>query len=300
MLIALGRFELPSQGPEPYARNCMLDHYTTGLLILIIKAYFINFLDMLKCMEEKIKNIIKKIIDKKYIYLASSGSEAIKHLANLLKYKTFLIQDQCALPEYRNADSYNEVKTNYGIIDLKDLNSKCQNKILIINGLNHYFAEQPISEIVDLCKGKNCFVVNDVSGSFGLNSARLGDYTLCNFGSDDTINLGYGGFLASNTELNVAEDFDKGKLDELYEKLTNLDARSKYLYWINEKVKKDLNSFEIIHKDKRGVNVLIKFYAENEKKKIMKYCEKNQLDATLNPKYIKSTGNMVAININKK
>ena len=251
-------------------------------------------------MEDKIKTIIKNLVEKKHVYLLSSGSAALKHITNLLKFKTFLIQDQCWLPEYRDVNTYHEVKTNHGIIDLKDLEVKCQNKILIVNSLSNFVAEQPMEEIMEICKRKNCFAINDVSGSIGLSSARYGDYAACDFGKTGIINLSYGGFLASNTDLNVKEDFNKNKLNELHEKLTDIEDRMKYLYWINEKVKKDLNMFEILHKDKKGINILLRFDSEGEKDKIIKYCEKNQLEYELKPKYIKMHDNIIVVETNKK
>jgi len=251
-------------------------------------------------MEEKVKAVIGNLVGKKHVYLLNSGKEAMSQIADLFRYKEFVIQDQCYSLLHRAVDSYTDVKTNFGLIELKDLLRKCNNKILIVNGLSGYFAEQPNSEIIEICKDKNCFILNDVTGSIGLNSARLGNYAFCQFDKESPINLGFGAFIASNTELRINEDFDKSKLPDLHDRLVNLDNRLKYLYWISDKVKKDLNVFDILHKDKRGINVLVKFDAQSEKESLIKYCERHQLGYTLNPKYIKQSENLISIDINKK
>jgi len=185
-------------------------------------------------------------------------------------------------------------------IDMKDLISKCQNKILLLNGMASSFAEQPVSLLLDVCKEKNCSIINDVSTSLNLSSARLGEYSLCSLDKSSFINLGYGAFFASNAELNLAENFDKSKINDLNEKLSAMDSRVKYLSWANAKVKVDLNSFEILHRDKRSISILIRFDTLMEKRRLVSYCEKSQLPYEIAPKYLKSNPNLIAIEIIKK
>ncbi len=251
-------------------------------------------------MEEKVKAIIGNLVDKKHVYLFASGKEAMLQMADLFRYKGFLVQDQCYSILHRIVDAYTDIKTNFGLIEMKDLLYKCNNRILIVNGLSGYFAPQPSHEIIDLCKEKNCFVLNDVTGSIGLNAARLGNYAFCSFDADSPINLGFGAFMASNTELKVIETFEKARMADLHDKMVNLDKRLRYLYWINEKVKKDLNMYNIIHKDKKGINILVRFDATEEKESLINYCQRNQLSYTLYPKYIRQREYFISIDINKK
>jgi|SRR3989344_6305645 len=251
-------------------------------------------------MQPNPKLIIGSMVDKKHIYLFSSIEEAMRQISNIFKYKTFIIPDQCCPNYYKIPESYNELKTIYGIIDMKDLISKCQNKILLLNGMASSFAEQPVSLLLDVCKEKNCSIINDVSTSLNLSSARLGEYSLCSLDKSSFINLGYGAFFASNAELNLAENFDKSKINDLNEKLSAMDSRVKYLSWANAKVKVDLNSFEILHRDKRSISILIRFDTLMEKRRLVSYCEKSQLPYEIAPKYLKSNPNLIAIEIIKK
>ena len=43
----------------------------------------------------------------------------------------------------------------------------------------------------------------------------------------------------------------------------------------NKKIKQDLKDFEIIHKNKKGINVLVRFKDEKERNKLINYCETN-------------------------
>lgn len=251
-------------------------------------------------MDDKAKIILKLMLEKKHVYLFSSMEEAMKQVANTFKYKTFLIPDQCYHSSYRLAESYNELKTIYGIVDTKDLIGKCQNKILIVNGMASYLAEQAIDAFLEICKEKNCIIINDVSGTLTMHSARLGDFALGGFENGSLLNLGYGAFFASNSELNPTENFDKSKLTELYEGLIDLDNRIKYLAWLNNKVKTSLKGYELIHKDRRSINLLVRFDSLMEKRKIVAYCDKNQLPYTLSPKYLKSNPNLISIDLIKK
>jgi len=251
-------------------------------------------------MDDKAKIILKLMLEKKHVYLFNSMEEAMKQIANIFKYKTFLIPDQCYHPSYRLAESYNELKTIYGIVDTKDLISKCQNKMLIVNGMASYLAEQSIDVSLEICKEKNCIIINDVSGTLTMHSARLGDFAIGSFDKESLLNLGYGAFFASNSELNLIENFDKSKLTELYEKFTELDNRVKYLAWLNNKVKTSLKGYELMHKDRRGINLLVRFDSLMEKRKIIKYCDKNQLPYTVSPKYLKSNPNLISIDLVKK
>lgn len=251
-------------------------------------------------MQDKAKIMLLSLIDKRHIYLFSSLDEAMKQLANLFKYKSFLVPDQCCPNSYKLVDSYNEVRTSYGIIELKDFMGKCQNKILVVNGMSYNFAEQPIHLFMDVCKEKNCLIVNDVSSTLNMSSSRLGDYSIGSFDKESLANLGYGAFIGSNAELKSAENFDKSRLNELYEKLMEIDSRVKYLSWLNSKVKSDLMSFDIVHRSRRSFNLMVKFDSLIEKRKLVDYCEKNQLPYEIAPKYLKSNPNILAIEITKK
>ena len=250
-------------------------------------------------MENRVKDILKKLTNKKNIYLVSRGNKAIKEVLKLID-KEVLIQDQGGWLTYKQfPKKFIELKTDYGIIDLEDLKNKAKNKVLLINSLTGYFAEQPMKEIERVCKEKNCLIINDVSGSIGLDIAKIGDIILGSFGEWKIISINYGGFIASDKKYNIEEDFDKNKFNLLYKELKNINERLKFLYDLNKKVKEDLKEFNILHKNKRGINVIVKYKNNLEKEKLIKYCNKNNFQYTLCPRYIRVNCEAISIEIKR-
>lgn len=250
---------------------------------------------------------LKQLFGKERIKLAESGDHAIlsvlKHLKKSGKEK-LLIQDQGGWLTYRDYAKKTgfqilELKTDYGIIDLNDLREKADEKsALMINSLAGYFAEQPMEEICNICTDKNCIVVNDASGSVGTELSCYGDIIICSFGKDKPINLHYGGCIAFSGGQFEAS-FDRAKTKELNDELDKLFVR--LLEWdrINKKIKEELKDFEIIHRNKRGINVVVKFRNEKEKEKITGYCKENNYEYTLCPRYMRVNTDAVSIEVKK-
>ena len=67
-------------------------------------------------------------------------------------------------------------------------------------------------------------------------------------------------------------DFNQRFYDALVQKLDNVKERTGFLMGVCEKIKKELEDFEIIHKDKEGINVIVKFKNKSEEQKLIKYC----------------------------
>lgn len=248
------------------------------------------------------KILLKQLTNKKYIYLTKSGNEAIKIILKILNKSITLIQDQGGWITYKQfPKKIVELKTDYGIVYVEELKNKANSdSLLLINSLPSYFAEQPMQEIYKICKQKNCLLINDVSGSIGTSLAKFGDLIVGSFGKHKPINLEYGGFIATDNKLNIIETFDNSKLNELIKKINNLPLRLKKLHNITNKVKKDLKEFDIIHKDHNGINVIVKYKNEEEKNKIIKYCNLNKLEYTLCPRYIKVNEEAISIEIKRK
>lgn len=247
------------------------------------------------------KELIQKIVNKKYVYLLSRGNKAIKFISKQFKDKTFLIQDQGGwITYYQYPKKNKKLKTDYGIVDVNDLKKKANpNSVLLINSLTGYFAEQPIKEIYSTCKKKKCLVINDVSGSIGLEVSKVGDIVFGSFGKWKTIDVGKGGFIASDFPLAIEEDF-KGSINRLKKQLTNIKQRWKKIDKLSRNVKNELKEFDILHKLKRGINVIIKFHTIKEKEWIISYCEENNYEYTLCPRYIRVNCDAISIELKRK
>jgi len=270
-----------------------------------------------------IKENLKELINHKNIYLTSRGNKAIEYALSFINGK-LLIPDQGSWLSYKKYAKklgleVVEVKTDDGIIDLDDLKQKVDDAdALIYQNPAGYFAEQPIKEIYEICKDK-CLVILDVSGCIGDKEMCDGDYAdviVCSFGKWKLIDLKYGGFISSNKELDVEEDFDLSHLDRLNKKLNKIDERLKFLYDKCDEIKKDLSGFDIIHKDKKGIVVVVGFKDEEEirkeqnsflsqkpsvsrKSEIIKYCDNKGYEYTICPRDIRVNCDAVSIEVKR-
>ena len=160
-----------------------------------------------------------------------------------------------------------------------------------------------MEEIYKICKAKGCLLINDVSGTLGTEHSKTGDLIISSFGKWKPINLEYGGFIATSDD-KFYEDFnasyfDEHNYDDLLEKIDLLPERLKMFDEKRRQILEDLESFEIIHKDKLGINVIIKFNEDEVKDRIIDYCKENKFEFTECPRYIRINDNAISIEIKR-
>lgn len=255
----------------------------------------------------EVQEKLQELTGKQKIKLVESGDHAILFVLKFCKSigkEKVLIQDQGGWLTYRDYPKKAglekvELKTDYGIIGLEDLKEKADEKsVLLVNSLNGYFSEQPMQEIAKICSEKECLLINDASGSIGTELAKIGDVIIGSFGKDKPVNLHYGGFIAYDSG-EFQGKFDESKLSALSEELDKLFA--KLLAWEtrNTQIKEDLKDFDVVHKESKGINVIVKFSNEEEKEKIIEYCKENDLPYTLCPRYIRVNCDAVSIEVKR-
>jgi hypothetical protein len=192
-----------------------------------------------------------------------------------------------------------ELKTDYGLLILSELEKLDEKSVLLVNSLPGYCAEQQMKKIAEICSRRKCLLINDSSGTIGTDIAKTGDIIISSFGKDKPVNLNYGGCVAFDDDWNVKEEFDFSKEDSLVQKLNELPERLKMYSQINKKIKNDLKEFDIIHKDNRGINVIVKFENDSEKEKIINYCKSSNYEYTVCPRYIRVNDNAVSIEVKR-
>lgn len=268
-------------------------------------------------MKEAVIDKLKELTGHNYIRLTSRGNTAIfaalycARKLNLSR-KTVLVPDQggwLAYLKYPKMLGLNieEVKTDYGILDLQDLKKKSKTALaLLYENPAGYFAEQPVEQIYEICSKNKCFVLQDISGSIG-NAPVNADFCICSFGEWKPINLKYGGFISARKkeyfetpkEIFNTTSFDEKYIPLLLKKLDALKQRYVFFDKIRKKTLSDLRDFGIIHKDKKGINVIIKYKNLQEKEKIINYCKKNNLEHTLCPRYIRVNTQAISIEVKR-
>ena len=228
----------------------------------------------------------------KYSKIVNSGNAAILSAMNSID-GAIMIPDQGAwngfkqIAKFLNKDLIT-VKTNKGLIDLENLNESIiqssENNIIDLDDENNksalfltsfaaYTAEQDLKSICDFAHKNNILVVEDASGAIGdyenkLADGNYSDIIIGSSGSPKIVNVGDGGFITSNDN----KLFEKSNLLLKTNKASNITACGIYneLDFAKENLKKtvdacsylkesieDKTDFNVFHKDKRGINVII-------------------------------------------
>jgi hypothetical protein len=243
-----------------------------------------------------IKQILKQLTRKKYIYIVERGNAAIDIISK--RYNTILIPEEGGWIHYKKI-SKETVKCNEAVIDLEDLKTK-QVDAFLYHQPGGYFAEQPTFEIHKICKEKNIVVIQDIAGSIGTDLVGNADIIIGSFGKWKLVDAGKGGFIATDEELDVKEFTDEETLKIIEKKLLELPGRIKYLNEIKTKVIKDLKDYGIVKSHDQGIVIIIKYKDEQEKSDIETYCQKNDLEWTECPRYIRINEQAISIEIKRK
>jgi len=252
----------------------------------------------------------------KHIKLTNSGDAAIfvaLATAKKLNPREFiLIPDQGGWFSYPIYPKYHgfavkELKTGAGVIDLEDLKQHVSTaSAILVSSFAGYIAEQPMQEIIAICHEHGCLVIEDVSGSIGDDILCDGqsDIIIGSFGKWKIVDVGHGGFISCAQDALDKDALRLAKqnidLDLLQKKLEAAPKRLAALIAEATKVKADLKDLNIVHPDKRGVNVAIRFSSEEEKQRILDYCQKQSYEHTLCPRYIRVNEQAISIELKRK
>lgn len=268
----------------------------------------------LKDVEKK----IAKIVSCEDARVCSCGNEAIFSSLMISKFngKTkVIIPDQGGWISYERYPKLLgleciKIKTDYGLVNSeklsKELSKDC---VFILPVMAGYFALQNVETVYEACKKNSAFLILDVTATFPLK--ELCNYNahiiLGSFGEWKPLDLGYGGFIAFKskalykdckdffTTFKVPDEF----IERLDEGLENSPEKIKILIEKAEEVKRELKDFEIIHKDKAGLNVVVKYASEKEKTDLISYCNKNSFEFVECPKNIKIEEKAISIELKR-
>ncbi len=268
-------------------------------------------------MKEKAISKIREMSGHNYVKLTNCGNTAIFiafYIAKKMNPKPFiLIPDQAGWNTYKTYPKLlnfevKTIKTNDGILDLEDLAEKAKTGAAIIfQGIAGYFAEQPVEEISKICRENKCLVIQDVSGCLGQKGfceGKNADIMIGSFGRWKLIDVELGGFISSSDDQfhdNDALSLAKHNIDIeiLLKKLEEADARFNFLLEKANKIKTDLMRCSVVHRDKKGLNVIVRFKNDDEKKEITSYCKDNDLEYVTCPRYIRLEDDAISIEVKR-
>lgn len=222
--------------------------------------------------EESCINKIRDLTTKEHVRMTSSANNSI-FIALSAVTGDVIIPDQGGWHGFKQIAKFLgknliTVKTDNGLINTDYLDELDVNddSALIFTSFAGYTAEQDIKSITKYCKNNNILTIEDASAGIGDCEKRLGrdsDVILASTGSPKMINVGSGGFIATDNEDIFKKTTLPQKLSKTNEiicsgidnEIDNVGKNLELSLNATEHVKKHIPN--TLHADKRGINVII-------------------------------------------
>ena len=225
-----------------------------------------------KNFEESCIDKIRDITTKEHVKITSSGNNSIFIALSAIK-GDIIIPDQGGWHGFKQIAKFLDkniitLKTDAGLIstDYLDELEISDESALIFTSFAGYTAEQDIKSIVSYCKNNSITTIEDASAGIGDSEKKLGcqsDIILASTGSPKIINVGSGGFIATNNKDVFTSTALPQKLSKTSEiicsgidnEIDNVGKNLELSLNATEHVKKHIPN--TLHADKRGINVII-------------------------------------------
>lgn len=222
--------------------------------------------------EESCSSKIKELTTKENVRITSSGNNSI-FIALAAIEGDIIIPDQGGWHGFKQIAKFLNknvitLKTDFGLINpdyLDELKIR-DNSALIFTSFAGYTAEQDVKSINNQCNDHDILTIEDASAGIGDIKNKLGrhsDIILASTGSPKMINVGSGGFIATNSE----KIFKNTSLPQKLSKTSQIvcSGIDSELDNVKENLELSLNATDYVkkcipytlHADKRGINVII-------------------------------------------
>ena len=225
-----------------------------------------------KNFEESCIAKIRDLTTKEHVKMTSSGNNSI-FIALSAITGDIIIPDQGGWHGFKQIAKFLDknivtLKTDAGLIntDYLDELEISEGSALIFTSFAGYTAEQDIRSIVSYCKDNSITTIEDASAGIGDSENRLGyrsDIILASTGSPKIINVGSGGFIATDDD----DVFTRTSLPQKLSKTTEIicSGIDNEIDNVSKNLQVSLNATEhvkkhtpnTLHADKRGINVII-------------------------------------------
>lgn len=268
----------------------------------------------------ELSNEISKLTKHRNVYLCHRGSAAIRAAMKLIKARFGV--GKLLIPYEGGWLTYEPdgkklgfeivfVKCNDGLLDLDDLREKASEedvKAFLYTNPAGYFCNQDIEELFKVCKGQDCPVIMDATGGLGdsdLVDGNYADIIVGSFGKAKPVNAKYGGFLSFNDPLYYNDEtmnvlqFDENNVKEVLDKFRDGPNRIQKLYSLCEQIKEELAEYNVLRRDRKGINVVVAFEDDEVKQKLIEYCEQKGLEFTEAPRYIRVQRKAISIEVKR-
>lgn len=222
--------------------------------------------------EESCIGKIQDLTSKEYVRITSSGNNSIFIALSAVKGDV-IIPDQGGWHGFKQIAKFLDkniitLKTDAGLIntDYLDELEFSDESALIFTSFAGYTAEQDVEEISRYCSDNGILTIEDASAGVGDSEGKLGcesDVILASTGSPKIINVGSGGFIATDCDEILKSTSLPQKLSKTNEiicsgidnEINNVSKNLELSLNATEHVKKYIPN--VLHQDKRGINVII-------------------------------------------
>ena len=232
--------------------------------------------------EKECEDAVKKLTNSQFAKITSSGNNSIFVALSSIE-GSVIVPDQGGWHGFKQISKFlgKEIitlETDLGLINPKQLDEVDipDNSALIFTSFAGYCAEQDVKSISKYCNNNGITTIEDASAGIGdekeiLGNCRYSDIIIASTGQPKIINVGSGGFIATDDE-NVFQKtslpLKLSKTNEIissgiYEELKSVRQNLQLTLNATKHLKKHIPTS--IHNDKRGVNLIIK--EDNPKEK---------------------------------
>ena len=224
--------------------------------------------------EQKCIDKIRDLTGHEDVKITSSGNNSIFIALSAIE-GDIIVPDQGGWHGFKQIAKFLDkkvisLKTDMGLINtdfLDELFIK-EGSALIFTSFAGYSAEQDVKSISKYCKSKDILTIEDASAGIGDSENKLGngnfsDIIIASTGSPKMINVGDGGFISTNDK----GIFEKTRLSQKLSKTSEIvcSGIDSELDNVGKNLELSLNATsyvkkripDALHKDKRGVNVII-------------------------------------------
>ena len=225
--------------------------------------------------ENQCEEKIKILTNAEDVKLTSSGNNSIFVALSFIK-GDIIIPDQGGWHGFKQIAKFlgKEIvtlKTDLGLINPKNIDELdiSDNSALIFTSFAGYAADQDIKSISRYCKNNGITTIEDASAGIGdekelLGNCKNSDIVIASTGQPKIINVGSGGFIATNDENIFKESSLPLKLSKtneiiasgIYEEINSVKENLQRTLNATDYLKKHIDN--TIHAKKRGVNLIIK------------------------------------------
>lgn len=278
--------------------------FSAGLRFIYNSYLIIIMVQPKAAVIEKLKQLTKH----ENVVLVDRGNTAIYEALKIAKKRNdkryVLIQDQGGWLSYEKLAKkagleVKRLKTENGVIeDIGELDDVC---CVLYTQPSGYCLKQDSERIHHSVKIINASitVIMDCSGSIGgeLCDGRFADIIVASFRKWKAVNVGSGGMISSDFDMDIDESFDEKFIDLLDKRLSDVRDRITYLRKLCNKVAFDLNDLEVLYD--KGIVVIVKYKNPEDKNKIINYCKDNGYGFTECPREIRVLDNAISVEVKR-